>query len=61
LKKYKTLPIYKLIKNSGPRHKPFFEVSVELENSRLFIGNGTSKKDAEQIAAQLFLLTLDIK
>jgi len=60
LKKYKTLPIYKLIKNSGPRHKPFFEVSVELENSNLFIGNGTSKKDAEQVAAKLFLMTLDI-
>jgi ribonuclease-3 len=61
LKKYKTLPIYKLLKNSGPRHKPFFEVSVEFENSKLFIGNGTSKKDAEQNAAELFIMTLDIK
>jgi ribonuclease-3 len=61
LKKYKTLPTYNLIKNSGPRHKPFFEVSVELVNSKSFIGNGTSKKDAEQNAAKLFLMTLDIK
>jgi len=61
LKKYKTLPVYKLIKNSGPRHKPFFEVSVELENSQLFIGSGASKKDAQQNAAKLLLTNLDIK
>ena len=61
LKKYKTLPIYKLIKNTGPRHKPFFEVSVEFENSKLFIGSGTSKKNAEQNAAKLLLTNLDIK
>ena len=61
LKKYKTLPIYKLIKNTGPRHKPFFEVSVEFVNSKLFIGSGTSKKDAEQNAAKLLLTNLDIK
>jgi len=61
LKKYKTLPIYNLIKNSGPRHKPFFQVSVEFENSKLFIGNGTSKKDAEQNAAKLLLINLQIK
>jgi ribonuclease-3 len=61
LKKYKTLPKYKLINNTGPRHKPFFEVSVEFENSKLFIGNGTSKKDAEQNAAKLLLLNLKIK
>ena len=61
LKKYKTLPIYKLVKNSGPRHKPFFEVSVELKDSKLFTGSGTSKKDAEQNAAKLFLLTLGLK
>ena len=61
LKKFKTLPIYNLIKNSGPRHKPFFEVSVELKTSELFIGNGTSKKDAEQNAAKLCLTTLEVK
>ena len=29
LKKYKKLPIYKLISNSGPRHKPIFKVGVK--------------------------------
>tara|TARA_B100001142_G_scaffold322869_1_gene371952 strand:- start:507 stop:1175 length:669 start_codon:yes stop_codon:yes gene_type:complete len=61
LKRYKSLPLYKLIKNSGPRHKPFFEVSVELQNSKTFVGNGTSKKKAEQNAANHFLNTLEIK
>jgi len=59
LKKFKNLPVYKLIENSGPRHKPFFKVSVELENSKIFIGEGASKKDAEQSAAQLLLINLD--
>ena len=61
LKKYKKLPVYKLIENSGPRHKPFFRVSVEIENSKFFVGNGSSKKDAEQKAAKLFLINLDKK
>jgi len=59
LKKFKNLPIYKLIENSGPRHKPFFKVSVELENSKIFIGDGASKKDAEQSAAKHLLIYLD--
>ena len=29
LKKYKKLPIYKLISNTGPRHKPLFKVGVK--------------------------------
>ena len=55
LKKYKSLPIYKLIENSGPRHKPIFKVGVRLKNSKIFFSNGNSKKDAEQKAATLFL------
>ena len=58
LKKYKKLPIYKLIKNSGPRHKPLFEVGVKLHNSKYFISKGNSKKDAEQNAAILCLKTI---
>ena len=61
LKKYKKLPIYKLISNSGPRHKPIFKVGVKLHNSKFFIGEGSSKKDAEQKAAILcFNNNLDI-
>ena len=60
LKKYKKLPIYKLIKNSGPRHKPLFEVGVKLHNSKYFISKGSSKKDAEQKAAKLLLSSIGI-
>ena len=55
LKKFKKLPIYKLISNSGPRHKPIFKVGVKLPNSKYYIGDGSSKKDAEQNAAILCL------
>ena len=55
LKKFKKLPIYKVISNTGPRHKPLFKVSVKLINSKLYIGEGKSKKDAEQNAAILCL------
>ncbi len=53
LKKFKKLPIYKIISNTGPRHKPIFKVSVKLPDSKLFVGKGSSKKDAEQNAAML--------
>ena len=55
LKKYKKLPTYKLISSTGPRHKPIFKVGVKLQNSKLYISEGSSKKDAEQNAAISFL------
>jgi len=55
LKKYKKLPIYKIISNTGPRHKPIFKVAVKLPVSKFYIGEGSSKKDAEQNAANLCL------
>ena len=58
LKKYKTLPIYKIISNTGPRHRPLFKVGVRLIDTKFFIANGKSKKDAEQNAAFLCLQTI---
>jgi len=55
LMKYKKLPSYKVISNTGPRHKPIFKVGAKLPNSKLYIGIGASKKDAEQNAAILCL------
>ncbi|MDA9678104.1 ribonuclease III [Candidatus Pelagibacter sp.] len=55
LKKFKKLPTYKTISNTGPRHKPLFKVAVKLTNSKYYIGEGSSKKDAEQNAALLCL------
>ena len=51
LKKFKKLPSYKLISNTGPRHKPMFKVGVKLPDTKYFISSGKSKKDAEQNAA----------
>ena len=51
LKKFKKLPIYKLISNTGPRHKPLFKVAVKLVDSKFYTAKGRSKKEAEQNAA----------
>ena len=51
LKNFKKLPFYKLISNTGPRHKPMFKVGVKLPNTKYFISSGKSKKEAEQNAA----------
>ena len=51
LKKFKKLPTYKLISNTGPRHKPLFKVGVKLYDTKFFFAEGKSKKDAEQNAA----------
>ena len=59
LKKFKILPIYKLLDNSGPRHKPIFKVGVKLQNSKMVNAIGNSKKDAQQKAATLLLKYLD--
>ena len=55
LKRYKKLPIYKLISNSGPRHMPIFKVAVKLQDTKFYTAQGKSKKDAEQNAAILCL------
>ncbi len=55
LKLHKSLPIYKLLENKGPRHKPLIKVSVSIKNSKKIIASGFSKKDAEQKAAKKLL------
>ena len=51
LKKFKKLPTYKTISNTGPRHKPIFNVVVKLPHTKFYNGEGNSKKEAEQKAA----------
>ncbi len=60
LKKFKRLPIYKIISNTGPRHKPLFKVGVKLIDTKFYISEGKSKKDAEQNAATLCLQNIKI-
>ena len=60
LKKFKTLPIYKVVSNTGPRHKPNFKIGVKIKNTKFVYANGTSKKDAEQSAAKKLLKNLNL-
>ena len=55
LKKFKKLPVYKVISNTGPKHKPLFKVGVKLHDTKFYVSQGKSKKDAEQNAAVLCL------
>ena len=55
LKRFKSLPIYKLVSNTGPRHKPNFKVGVKLKNTKFKFATGSSKKKAEQSAANELL------
>ena len=55
LKKYKSLPTYKFLSSTGPKHKPMFKIAVKIKNSKFINATGYSKKDAELKAANLFL------
>ncbi len=55
LKKFKKLPTYKIVSDTGPRHKPIFRIAVKLNNTKFYNGEGKSKKEAEQNAALLCL------
>ena len=58
LKHFKTLPIYKVFSNTGPRHKPIFKVGVKIKNTKFIIAKGSSKKNAQQSAASEILKSL---
>ncbi len=60
-KKYNMKPTYKVIKESGPEHKKVFSVNLYLDNKLLATGSGTSKKRAEQTAAETAIIELENK
>ena len=60
LKKFKELPKYTFYKKTGPQHRPIFKTEVQIPNSKKFIGTGTSKKNAQQNAANKLLHSLKI-
>jgi ribonuclease-3 len=51
-KKHKTCPSYRLKGNSGPEHDKTFFIEVFVNNRMAGYGEGKSKKEAEQKAAQ---------
>ncbi len=60
LKKYKKLPKYTFFKKTGPQHKPLFKTEVEIPESKKIVGTGSSKKNAQQNAAEKLLKILNI-
>jgi len=48
---YKKSPRYFVVSETGPDHSKTFEVKIEFNGEPLAIGNGSSKRDAEQDAA----------
>ena len=60
LKKFKKLPTYLLTKTSGPDHKPLFNVTVKIIDSKKISAAGKSKKDAQQNAAKKLIEVLKI-
>jgi len=60
LKKYKKLPLYKMIGSTGPRHNPVFKISVSINNSKKIVGYGGSKQQAEQDGADKLIKFLNI-
>jgi ribonuclease-3 len=49
-------PIYREVHRQGPAHAPVFTVAVEVEGVASGVGSGSSKRAAEQTAAQAVLV-----
>ena len=53
-----SLPVYTVVEERGPDHAKTFCVEVELDGQAIAVGNGKTKKSAEQMAAELALQAL---
>lgn len=53
--KYKALPEYKIINETGPAHKKIFEIQIKINGDIIATAIGESKKQAQQNAAYLAL------
>ena len=49
-------PVYREVSRSGPDHSPKFVVCVEIDGFAAVQGEGSSKRTAEQAAAQAFMV-----
>lgn len=54
----KKYPTYQVVNETGPAHAPHFIVSVQIEGLELLTGEGSSKRLAEQDAAEKMLIEL---
>ena len=60
-KKGGAAPVYRLIKREGPDHAPRFLIEVSVAGQTPATGEGSSKREAEQAAAQAMLAQLEKK
>src|SRR5216684_3262793 len=51
-REFEMLPHYRTIRETGPDHEKLFEVEILIRGERYGVGVGTSKKEAEQMAAK---------
>jgi ribonuclease III len=58
--KYKACPSYKTVREEGPDHSKQFFVRVQIKGRSFGVGEGCSKKEAQQDAARLALKELGI-
>jgi len=59
-KKFQEPPQYIVIEESGPDHSKTFIISVQVQNEEMGRGTGSSKKEAQQLAAEEALRKLGI-
>lgn len=55
------LPHYRVIKESGPKHRRVFWIEVKVKGRRYGVGRGANKKEAEQRAAAMALRRLKME
>jgi ribonuclease-3 len=53
------LPVYTVVRREGPAHAPEFEIEVEVEGRPPARASGSSKRQAEQAAAEAMLHAID--
>ncbi len=53
-------PAYRVVRREGPDHAPHFAVEVSVEDHAPEIGEGGSKREAEQAAARAMLERLGL-
>ncbi len=58
--KLKTTPAYRVLKNRGPAHAPVFEIEVSVKGLAPETASGSSKRNAQSLAAQKLLMRENI-
>lgn len=51
-KKFHEAPLYHVLSETGPDHSKVFSISVTVQNKEIGLGEGSSKKEAQQAAAR---------